>query len=224
MTFNHNDHYHGLLMRQIPPGCRRALDVGCGTGRFARRLTAAGIPTDAVDASAEVISAARQLSRNDPPRARPSFQEGDITRLNLLPGHYDYIACLASIHHVPFSVAENLRAALAPGGVLVILGCYRAAKVSDRILGAAAVPVNLAVRAALAAWTRMPAPGRDRRQSVQVPPMRAPSAPTQVARMSLAEIRAEAANALPGYRLRRLFFWRYLLVYRAPEGPAGTAP
>jgi hypothetical protein len=35
--------------------------------------------------------------------------------------------------------------------------------------------------------------------------------------MTYAETRAESARLLPGSTLRRLLFWRYLLVYRATE-------
>jgi cyclopropane fatty-acyl-phospholipid synthase-like methyltransferase len=36
--YNHNKHYTDLLLRQVPPGCQNALDVGCGDGSLARRL------------------------------------------------------------------------------------------------------------------------------------------------------------------------------------------
>lgn len=42
MPFDHNDHYLRLLLRQVPRNCGAALDVGCGTGRFARRLAHLG--------------------------------------------------------------------------------------------------------------------------------------------------------------------------------------
>lgn len=51
MPFDHNDHYHRLLLRQVPRNCGAALDVGCGTGRFARRLARLGMEVDAVDPS-----------------------------------------------------------------------------------------------------------------------------------------------------------------------------
>jgi 2-polyprenyl-3-methyl-5-hydroxy-6-metoxy-1,4-benzoquinol methylase len=37
-------------------------------------------------------------------------------------GRYDCVACLASLHHLPFTTVAALREALAPGGVLVVLG------------------------------------------------------------------------------------------------------
>ena len=33
-----NNHYHNFLLRHIRNGCQNALEVGCGTGAFARRL------------------------------------------------------------------------------------------------------------------------------------------------------------------------------------------
>ena len=38
--WNHNIHYHRLILDAVPPGARRALDVGCGEGTLARQLRA----------------------------------------------------------------------------------------------------------------------------------------------------------------------------------------
>jgi 2-polyprenyl-3-methyl-5-hydroxy-6-metoxy-1,4-benzoquinol methylase len=103
--------------------------VGCGTGRFARRLARRGIRVDAVDRSAEVIEAARAAPA--PPAGGVRYLLADVTTMELPAGRYDYIACLASIHHVPFATVTGLREALAPGGVLAILGCYRQRSAAD---------------------------------------------------------------------------------------------
>ncbi len=221
MPFDHNDHYHRLLLRLLPSDCRTALDVGCGTGRFALRLAERGVEVDAIDASAEVIEAARSLS--PPPgtgRPTPRFRQADVTRTDLPREHYDYVSCLASLHHVPFDTVAGLRDALAPGGVLVVLGCYPEVSKTDRAWSLAAVPVNAAARLAVGARERL-RPGRgdargarddvrDGLASVRAP-VRRPGTP-------LTEIRREAAALLPGSTLRRLLFWRYLLVYRKPGG------
>ncbi|WP_188197120.1 class I SAM-dependent methyltransferase [Nonomuraea sp. SYSU D8015] len=195
MPFNHNDHYHRTLLRLVPDGCRTALDVGCGTGRFARRLAGRGIEVDAVDPAAEVIEAAVATGGG------PRFHHADITRMELPEGRYDYISCLASIHHVPFGTVAALRDALAPGGVLAILGCYPERSAVDYAWSLAAIPANAAARLAVAA-----AEPRGRAAGTQ--------APVKPPEMSLAEIRREAAVLLPGATIRRLLFWRYLLVYR----------
>ena len=36
--WDHNSHYHGFLLRQLPRHCGAVLDLGCGTGAFSRCL------------------------------------------------------------------------------------------------------------------------------------------------------------------------------------------
>ncbi|MFI6325081.1 class I SAM-dependent methyltransferase [Nonomuraea sp. NPDC050556] len=186
MTFNHNDHYHRLLLRQVPSGARRALDVGCGTGRFARTLAERGLEVDAIDPATSGAG----------PGVR--FLRGDAASMDLPAAHYDYISCLASLHHMPFETVTRLRASLAPGGVLVVLGCYPESTRSDYLLSLLAVPCNALMRLALS--TR-PAPEE--------------TAPVTPPKMTLPETRRAADQLLPGHTLRRLLFWRYLLIFRA---------
>jgi hypothetical protein len=35
MGWNHNVHYHDVVLNSIPPSCTRALDIGCGRGDLA---------------------------------------------------------------------------------------------------------------------------------------------------------------------------------------------
>ncbi|GGT47952.1 methyltransferase [Streptomyces kurssanovii] len=204
MPFDHNDLYHRLLLRHAPRGGGAALDVGCGTGRFARRLAGLGLDVDAVDPSAEVIAEAR--ARTAVGRG-PRFVQGDITRADLPRGHYDFISCLASLHHVPFATVAALRDALAPGGALVVLGCYPERTRTDWAWSLAAVPVNAVARLAVGVADRCRAGNGGQ---VTRPPVRQPD-------MALADVRREAAVLLPGADVRRLLFWRYLLVFRNDE-------
>lgn len=207
MPFDHNDHYHRLLLRHVPRNCGVALDVGCGTGRFARRLAHLGIEVDAIDPSNEAITEARALSGRIAGDGNPRFQHANVTETELPKAHYDFISCLASIHHMPFGTVAALRDALAPGGVLVILGCYPEKTRFDWAWSLAAVPVNAVARLTVAVKDSFrPAAASTGRGQVKAPV----SQPT----MPLLQIRREAAVLLPGCSIRRLLFWRYLLAFR----------
>jgi len=202
MPFNHNHHYHPLLLRQVPAHAKTALDVGCGTGLFARRLHAAGLSVDAIDADPGVIEAARALGPGD-----IVFRHEDVREADLPEGHYDFISCLASLHHVPFGTVTRLRRALAPGGVLAVLGLAKprsAPYLAKWLL--AAPPLNLAARLLVATGER-----------VNGGPDLIPEAPVGDWSMTTTELRREAAGLLPGSTMRPLTFWRYLLTYRHLE-------
>ncbi|MGP4048061.1 class I SAM-dependent methyltransferase [Streptomyces sp. 2A115] len=193
MALSYNDHYHPLLLKQVPYGARTVLDVGCGTGRFARLLARQGLDVEAVDADADVIEAARAAGGG------PRYRQADVRQAQLPDSHYDFISCIASLHHVPFDTVLTLRKALAPGGVLAVLGLYPIRTATDL---AWALPALSLLRANQLLERRRPGP------SVQAPIAWPPP-------LTYAETRAESARLLPGSTLRRLLFWRYLLIYRA---------
>jgi SAM-dependent methyltransferase len=184
-------------------GCRRAA---------ARRWTWAAGP--AGSRGGWRGGASRSTRSTGPPRssARPArrgvhYLLAEITATALPAGRYDCVACLASLHHLPFTTVAALRQALAPGGVLLVLGCYRQRTAADYAVALAAAPLNLAARLAVAALERArgAAPG--------------PKPPIAPAAMTLRQVREEAARLLPGCTVRRLLFWRYLLVFRRPRDP-----
>ncbi|OEV30988.1 methyltransferase [Streptomyces nanshensis] len=203
MGFNYNDHYHPLLLRQLPEGARTALDVGCGAGRFARLLAERGLDTEGVDAHAGAVEQARAAGGG------PRYRHADVREWQLPDSHYDFISCIASLHHMPFETLLTLRKALAPGGVLVVLGLYAVRSAADAVWALPGVSLLKADQAL----------GRLRRGTcepgAQVPLVWPPP-------LSYAATRTEAARLLPGSTLRRLVFWRYLLVYRAGRDPGGN--
>ncbi|MDQ6652669.1 MAG: class I SAM-dependent methyltransferase [Acidobacteriota bacterium] len=114
-----NDHYHNFLLRHLPSNCHDVLEIGCGTGAFARRLAQRSERVLAVDLSPEMICIARERSAQFP---NIDFQLADIRDRHLPLESFDCIASIATLHHLPIpEILLKMKNALKPGGVLLIL-------------------------------------------------------------------------------------------------------
>ena len=57
-----NNHYHEFSAKHVPPDCEKALEIGCGTGAFARQLAGRCERVVGLDLSPEMIRVARSRS------------------------------------------------------------------------------------------------------------------------------------------------------------------
>ncbi|HVS20901.1 MAG TPA: class I SAM-dependent methyltransferase, partial [Pyrinomonadaceae bacterium] len=96
--WTHNNHYHNFLLRHIRHGCQNALEIGCGTGAFARRLVERAQHVVALDLSPEMIRVARSRSAEFP---NIEFHVADAILWNFPATHFDCIATIATLHHLP---------------------------------------------------------------------------------------------------------------------------
>ena len=189
--WNHNAHYHRQLLAAGPRPCRRALDVGCGLGTFARRLSTIAETIDALDEQTGVIDRARGLSVHVP---NVRFVHADFMTW-AAAGKYDFISMIAVLHHLPFREALTKAATLLePGGVLAVLGLDRAPS-----LGHAAARSVMAYP--VSAYYRL------RLQTSAV------GAPTREPTMTLAEISEQARSILSKPTVRQHLLWRYSLIW-----------
>jgi SAM-dependent methyltransferase len=203
--WNHNNHYHWVIFQAIPPGCQRALDVGCGTGRLTRELRRVVPHVTGVDRDDQSIAIARS-------RAAPGdidYRCGDFLDLPLERGGFDLITAVASLHHMNTETAlGRMRDLLRPGGALVIVGLARNGW-SPREF-AVELPAAVTNRVLLA---RHRARGRagpgagDYRPPIVWPPAE-----------TYRDIRRIAGGLLPGMRYRRHLLWRYSIRWQKPGG------
>jgi SAM-dependent methyltransferase len=207
--WDHNRHYHALLLRELPDRCERALEIGCGTGGFSRLLAARCGSVLAIDLAPNMIRIARDRSRGV---ANLEFRVADAASWPLPPASFDCVASIATLHHLDAATTlARMRDALAPGGVLLVLDIFRAAAPGDFAASALAFPLNVLLR--LAKTGRLRAHPDARRAWEEHG--RHDRYPT------VAEVRATCASLLPGARVRRHLFWRYSLVWREDSGAAG---
>jgi len=121
-----NSHYHHFLLRHLGSNCQSALEIGCGKGEFSRRLAETSARVLALDLSPEMIRIARASSAHLP---NIEFQIADVMSYDLPLETFDCITSLATLHHLPLrEIFLKMKAALKPGGVLLILDLFEPIK------------------------------------------------------------------------------------------------
>jgi 2-polyprenyl-3-methyl-5-hydroxy-6-metoxy-1,4-benzoquinol methylase len=198
---NYNNRYHSLILKHLSRKRARALDIGCGTGDLISLLAAEFGSVTGIDFSHEMIERART---NLAERDNVTLLEKDVLAFQPDGPQFDTIVSVATFHHLPLERIFRLCAEwLAPDGVLIVLDLYRARSLTDVILAGIAVVANAVDKligrgygcqtpAERAAWN---AHGKHEHYS------------------SLNEIGHATGKVLPGAEVRRLSYWRYLLVY-----------
>lgn len=206
--WNHNNHYHDYLLRQMPRPCQHVLDIGCGTGEFARRLAERTEHVLALDLSPEMIRIAQERSSSTP---TIDYQVGDLLGYPLPAEHFDFIGSIATFHHLDLAaVLTKIKPTLKAGGILAILDLYQAQTTVDYLTSIAAIPVTRVL-----SWRKN---GRPRRLSPEV--QAAWAQHDQHDRfLPLSEVRRVCADLLPGATVKRHLLWRYSLVWRKPTTP-----
>ncbi|WP_247040216.1 class I SAM-dependent methyltransferase [Arthrobacter rhizosphaerae] len=199
--WSHNDFYSPWILRQAAQGPRySALDIGCGSGNLVAGLRACfehvtGIEPDHL--------MARTAQSRFETAEEITIRQCDFDTLDWKQ-QFDAITLVAVLHHLPLDESlSKLKLLLRPGGRLVVIGCYREATLTDRLLSMIALITN-------------PLFGVVKHWPIAAHPPVEMMAPTVMPREMFAEIRRSVKLQLPGGRIRRRLFWRYSLVYTKP--------
>ncbi|MFL6732353.1 MAG: bifunctional 2-polyprenyl-6-hydroxyphenol methylase/3-demethylubiquinol 3-O-methyltransferase UbiG [Sphingomicrobium sp.] len=96
---------------------KSALDVGCGAGLLAEPLSRLGAAVTGLDASPELIAAAREHARAI--GLEIDYRAGELFELE---GQFDLITCMEVVEHVadPAAFVAALAKRLAPEGLLIL--------------------------------------------------------------------------------------------------------
>ena len=94
---------------------RRVLEVGCGTGRFSRRIREAGAELIALDIG-------RNLVRNTVDKTGGQGVVGDACNLAFAAGSFDFVICSECVEHTPdpLTAIREMCRVLRPGGVICL--------------------------------------------------------------------------------------------------------
>ncbi|MBE1551571.1 2-polyprenyl-3-methyl-5-hydroxy-6-metoxy-1,4-benzoquinol methylase [Mycobacterium sp. OAS707] len=117
--WNVNIHYDGKLEKCVPAHASSALEVGCGDGFLAARLSQWVPHVVAVDVDEPVLRRARQRF----PDAPVTWRHGDVLALADELGEFDAVVSNAMLHHVADTRAALacLRGLVKQGGTLAVV-------------------------------------------------------------------------------------------------------
>ncbi|KUH81084.1 MULTISPECIES: class I SAM-dependent methyltransferase [unclassified Mycobacterium] len=188
--WNHNIHYHQLVLDAVPVEARSALDVGTGNGLLAADLRQKVPEVVAIDVDDDVLEAARgEVEGVD-------WILGDVMA-HRFQRTFDVVASVAALHHLP-----DLRSALrrfaeltSPGGVLVVVGLARSTRPWDFAVDVLGVVQHR--------WLSLRRNHWEHTAPTVWPPAH-----------SYSEVRQCAEEELPGVQWRRLPMFRYALTWR----------
>ena len=135
-----NNQYHDSLLKHVPEHCENALEIGCGTGAFARALARRCKRVVALDLSAEMIRVARSRSSQF---ENLEFQLADAMTWDFPQSHFDFVCSIATLHHLEQrELLLKIKDALKPRGVLVVLDLVQSDSLTERICDVVALGVS----------------------------------------------------------------------------------
>lgn len=200
-----NNHYHEFLLKHVPRNCGKALEIGCGTGAFARQLATRCEQVVGIDLSSEMIRVARARSTQVD---NVEFLNADAMTATFPESHFDFVCSIATFHHLQQrELLLKIRDALSPGGALVVLDLVQSESLIERVPDVVAFGVSAGLR--LIHNGRLQPPAAVRKAWQQHGKHDSYS--------TLNGIRTLADEILPGAIVRRHLLWRYSLVYQKPH-------
>ena len=199
--WNHNSHYHRFLLKQLPLKCKTILDIGCGTGEFSRLLAKRADRVVAIDLSPNMIEVAKRKSQQYP---NIDFQVADVLQWDFPSHEFDAIVSIATVHHLPVEkLLPKLKAALKPGGKLVILDLLEHENLRDILSDFIAVPLNWLFQST-------------RNRNIQLSPEAAEAMREHLRTdeyLTLSQAKEIYKSLLTSVKVRKHLFWRYSVVW-----------
>lgn len=192
-NWNHNNHYHNYILKHLPTNKSLALDIGSGDGEFSYKLS---------KRFQQVICLEPDLNSFN--YTKKVYQSTNIKPLNSLLADFDheertfdFIVCIASIHHMDMETSLNkMKSLLKNGGKIVILGLYRESSMVDLLISLCAIIPNILMNK------------RSKHKSGYQFDIK-----TAPALLTIKEIKKVLTRSLGSFTFKRHLFWRYSVVY-----------
>jgi ubiquinone/menaquinone biosynthesis C-methylase UbiE len=206
--WNHNEHFHGWILRNLPARRNVAMDVGCGKGVLAGKLATQFAHVTGIDRNEGMAAAASARLRGVP---QVSIQRCDFADFSSTAGDggADLITMVAVLHHLDLDDAlARIPRLVAPGGRLLVVGIARPDSLADLAFDVVSGAANPVI-----GMIKHPRAVRPPERAVETQPVVPMMDPTT----TFAEVTNAARTHLPGSTVRRRLFFRYTLLWEKPR-------
>ena len=206
--WNHNEHFHGWILRNLPARRNVAMDVGCGKGVLAGKLATQFAHVTGIDRNEGMVAAASARLRGVP---QVSIQRCDFADFSSTAGDggADLITMVAVLHHLDLDDAlARIPRLVAPGGRLLVVGIARPDSLADLAFDVVSGAANPVI-----GMIKHPRAVRPPERAVETQPVVPMMDPTT----TFAEVTNAARAHLPGSTVRRRLFFRYTLLWEKPR-------
>jgi len=198
--WDHNQQYSKLILKEIKPGIERALDIGCGTGEFTKKIAMMSKEVIGIDIADQMILEAKKRHQSE--NIRYILQDFDVMDEK---EHFDCIVSIAAFHHLSLDTAlPKIKRMLNPGGTLIVLDLYKRRGILDLFLDIIAVPLSKLIKTVNRS-------GRMSREEIE-----AWKEHCRIDKyLTIKELRQIYYKYLDkSVKIKRLVFWRYFALYR----------
>lgn len=194
--WNHNTAYHRWILKHAK-GRNRALDVGCGDGLLVQKLSRICNHVVGIDPHGPCIKAAKRRFAGS---ENVSLIEMAFETYTGPPNAFDLIIFVASLHHMDQARAmEKAKNLLAPGGLLLIVGCVYPQGLADWCM-----EILRVTPAKIGSYMHGEKSGGNI------------GAPVATPTLPLKKIRDICRHHFPGATIRLGLYYRYLLQWSKP--------
>ncbi len=200
--WDHNSHYGDFLLKHIPKDCESALEIGCGTGAFARLMAKRAERVLALDLSPQMIRIARERSQE---YTNIDFRVANVLEWEFPAEQFDCIASIATLHHLPMEeMLTKMKNALKANGTLLVLDLFQGEGLPDVLRSALAILVSTILKLIKTGRVR---PSRAEREAWTEHGQRD-------SYLTLSQVRKICAELLPGAQVRKHLLWRYSIIWK----------
>jgi ubiquinone/menaquinone biosynthesis C-methylase UbiE len=207
--WDHNSHYSDFLLKHIPADCKSALEIGCGTGAFARLLAKRAERVLALDLSPQMIQIAGERSRQ---HANIDYQVANVLEWEFPAEQFDCVASIATLHHLPMEeMLTKMKSTLKANGTLVVLDLFQGEGLPDALTSALAISVSTTLKLIKTGRVR---PSREEREAWAEHGQRD-------SYLTLSQAREICKGILPGSQVRKHLLWRYSIIWKKAAKGAG---